>query len=157
VFHKLISGVLMSEQKSGRRFTGRVAFLYQLDAIKKEVESGASLTSIYEARKSSLGFSSQWFHTLVNRQMGLSRDRHPTSPARPGASTAPMPPASSSLRFVSPTLAEGVQSVPVPPKAALAPDAPSEGKSGVIHKISPRPSGFQHYNGPATDLKDHLI
>src|ERR1700712_103456 len=84
------------DKPTPRRFEGRAAFVAQLAAIRAEVESGISLTSIYEARKAKLGIGYRHFHRLVARHIGLARDRfsHPndrerTSPDRPVPSTEP--------------------------------------------------------------------
>jgi hypothetical protein len=57
------------------RFEGRAAFIAQLAAIRAEVESGVSMTSIYDSRKATLEIGYRYFHQLVARHIGLARDR----------------------------------------------------------------------------------
>jgi hypothetical protein len=125
-----------------RRFEGRAAFIAQLAAIRAEVETGVSLTSIYDARKGALGIGYRYFHQLVARHIGLARDRFSDRATPPPAPPSP-----------------AVQ--PEPPKSRVAPSAPPTSTGAVAPQdatptetsdgpqAAPRPRRFQPHKGPA--------
>lgn len=134
-----------------RRTEKRVMLLALLPAIEKEVGVGHSLTWIYETHVAAKGISYSYFHQFVTDRLGLSRTRFPgratkakQSGALPVSPSHPMVPQEARL-----------SRLPEQHPAPSAGPETSKLRTGPI-PAAPRPRGFQHYKGPASDREDEI-